>query len=193
VRDRVDSEIYSLRQKANVEYLQSDWTDPLSQKPRAIAAEADSMLAAGETAQAKKLYEQLTKSFAFTSQGREALVELAKLQTESGQYTDAIKNYRWHLVTTADTGVERCNTFFMIGFIYDEYLSKPLHAEVNYKWILEHTPECDLADDAEFMVLHLDEPMTSVEQLRAEARRQGRVIEDEEEAPAGDVTDATGS
>jgi hypothetical protein len=65
----------------------------------------------------------------------------------------------------------------MIGFIYDEHLNKPEKAEQNYKWILHNARDCELADDAEFMVLHLDEPMSSVEELRAEALRQGRKIE----------------
>jgi hypothetical protein len=65
----------------------------------------------------------------------------------------------------------------MIGFIYDEYQNKSDLAEANYKWVLKNTPDCELSDDAEFMTLHLGEPMNSVEELRAEARRQGRKVD----------------
>jgi hypothetical protein len=65
----------------------------------------------------------------------------------------------------------------MIGFIDDEYLSKPDIAQVNYRWVLKNTPECELADDAEFMSLHLGEAMSSVEELRAEAMRQGKKVD----------------
>ena len=68
----------------------------------------------------------------------------------------------------------------MIGFVYSEYLSKPELAEANYKWILKNTPECELADDAEFMCLHLGEPMIGVDELQAEAKRQGRKPEEAE-------------
>ncbi|MBD3315490.1 MAG: hypothetical protein GF344_06860 [Chitinivibrionales bacterium] len=172
--------VYEARQDAGVEYLQSEWTDKKSMGPEQLAAEADSLAAAGESNKALELYRELSEYFPFTKVGREALTELAKLQTEMGRYQQALRNYRRYLVFAADTPEERCNTFFMVGFIYDEYLDEASLAEVQYKWILKNAPECELADDAEFMVLHLDEPMTSVEDLRAEARRQGRDIEEDE-------------
>ena len=66
---------------------------------------------------------------------------------------------------------------FMIGFIYDEYLDRPEMAEVNYKWVLKNTPDCELSDDAEFMMLHLGEQMSSVDELQAEVKRQGKKVE----------------
>ena len=66
---------------------------------------------------------------------------------------------------------------FMIGFIYDEYLDKPEIAEANYKWVLKNAPGCELADDAEFMMLHLGEQMASVDELQAEVKRQGKKVE----------------
>jgi len=65
----------------------------------------------------------------------------------------------------------------MIGFINDEYLNKSDLAQINYRWVLKNTPECELADDAEFMSLHLGESMSSVEELRAEALRQGKKVD----------------
>ena len=65
----------------------------------------------------------------------------------------------------------------MIGFIYDEYLNRPEDARANYRWVLKNTPDCELTDDAEFMSLHLGEAMNSVEELRAEATRQGKKVD----------------
>ena len=79
----------------------------------------------------------------------------------------------------------------MIGFVYSEYLSKPELAEANYKWILKNTPECELADDAEFMCLHLAEPMIGVDELQAEAKRQGRKPEEAE--PVSEVKEEAGT
>lgn len=179
-RYAVEKRIYEIREDVGVEFLQSDWKDSKGEDPERMAAEADSLLETGESDKALSLYRQLTEFFPFTEEGRAALADMAKVQTEKGNYRQAIRNYRRYLVTTAEAAEDRCNTLFMIGFIYDEYLNKAPLAEVQYKWILENTPECELVDDAEFMVLHLDEPMTTVEDLRAEARRQGRKIEDEE-------------
>jgi outer membrane protein assembly factor BamD (BamD/ComL family) len=171
-----DSMMYTLRSKSKVTFLQSDFRDERDQDPVALQHKADSLRDTGAVDQAQNLYQTLSEDFLFCKEGRNALVELAKLQTEKQSYVQAILNYRKYLLLTSDDE-KRCNTFFMIGFIYDEHLNKPEKAERNYKWILKNARSCELADDAEFMVLHLDEPMSSVEELRAEALRQGRKIE----------------
>ena len=71
----------------------------------------------------------------------------------------------------------------MISFPY-EYLDKPGLAEINYKYVLKNLPGCELTDDAEFMMLHLGEPMSSIEELQSEALRQGRKIEPADSATA---------
>lgn len=176
---KIDSIIVSLRQKIRVTFHQNDWKDDKNENPADLLTKADALRDSGKTPEAKRTYQSLSKDFPCFPEGQSSLIELAKLQTEQQQYTQAIKNYRKFLLLSSDTS-RRCNTFFMIGFIYDEYLDKPRHAEANYKWVLRNTPGCELADDAEFMMLHLDEPMTSVEELRAEADRQGRKVEDDE-------------
>ncbi|MBN1308474.1 MAG: tetratricopeptide repeat protein [Chitinispirillaceae bacterium] len=173
---KVDSAIVAFRQKYTVTFLQNDWKDSKNEQPSVVLSTADALRDSGKTTEARDAYETLTKNFVFFPEGQTALVELAKLQTEQQMYTQAIENYRKFLLLNPDQS-KRCNTFFMIGFIYDEYLDKPLHAEENYKWVLKNTPECELADDAEFMMLHLNEPMSSVEELRGEAQRQGRKID----------------
>lgn len=185
-----DSMMYSLRTNAKVSFLQSDFRDERDQDPVALLHKADSLRDTGAVDQAQIVYQTLSQDFLFCKEGRNALVELAKLQTERQSYVQAISNYRKYLLLTND-GDKRCNTFFMIGFIYDEHLNKPQKAERNYKWILENARDCELADDAEFMVLHLDEPMSSVEELRAEALRQGRKIESFDDDVSTSQSDAT--
>jgi tetratricopeptide (TPR) repeat protein len=173
---KLDSVIIGDRKKLSVTFLQNDWKDTRDDDPVELLKKADALRDSGKTNEARDGYLNLSNEFEFTPEGQTALVELAKLQTEQQLYSQAISNYRKFLLLSNDTG-KRCNTFFMIGFIYDEYLDHPLHAEYNYKWVLQNTPECELADDAEFMMLHLDEPMSSVEELRDEALRQGRNVE----------------
>ena len=173
---KLDSMLVSLRNRYGVTFLQNDWKDNKNDDPAELLKKADALRDSGKTNEARDAYLTLTRDFQFTDEGKGAFVELAKLQTEQQLYTQAIGNYRKYLLLSNDES-KRCNTFFMIGFIYDEYLNHPLNAEYNYKWVLENTPSCELADDAEFMMLHLDEPMSSVEELRDEALRQGRDIE----------------
>jgi hypothetical protein len=179
---KVDSMLYALRKSHAVAFGKPEYKDEQSGNPVAMIAHADSMRDTGNTTEASSSYRTLVTSFPFTAEGKKAYAELAKVQSEKGEYTDAVKNYRDYLVLVDDKS-KRCNTFFMIGFIYDEYLNKSDLAEVNYKWVLKNTPECELANDAEFMTLHLGEPMNSVEELRAEARRQGRKVDTTTPAP----------
>ena len=176
---KLDSIIYSIRKSFGVKFLQNDFKDNKTDDPVALIKKADSLRDTGKVDQAEALYTTLSQDFSFLPEGVKATIELAKIQTEKQLYYQAIKNYRKSIINGPSEN--RCNTFFMIGFIYDEYLNKPEIAEVNYKWVLKNEPGCELADDAEFMMLHLSEPMSSVEELQAEALRQGRSIEPVEE------------
>ncbi len=171
-----DRQIYDLRNKKTITVLQNDFKDDMAGDPAKLIMHADSIRDTGNTNEAESIYETLSKGFLFTPEGLRSLVELAKILTEKQQYSQAIKKYREYLVFSKDKS-KRCNTFFMIGFIYDEYLNRPEDARINYRWVLKNTPECELTDDAEFMSLHLGEAMNSVEELRAEAMRQGKKVD----------------
>ncbi len=190
---RLDSLVYQMRKRKGVTFLQSDYRDDKEFPPEVILAKADSLRDTGSAREAEQEYRKLTVNYPLTDSGASAFSELAKLLTERQSYKDAIRTYRLQLFHT-DNDTVRCNTYFMIGFIYDEYMNEPELAEQNYRWVLKNTPWCELADDAEFMMLHLDEPMIRIEDLRSEALRQGRKVEydDEldEELEAVDTTSA---
>jgi len=173
----LDSIIYGYRVKRGVKFMQTDLKDEKDQDPALVIAKADSLRDSGKVDEAEKLYAALTQDYSFTAEGRRAFAEVAKLQTENQKYSLAIRNYRICLVSGRLDKEKLCNYYFMIGFVYDEYMNKAELAEQQYRWILKNTPECELADDAEFMALHLDEPMIRIEDLRAEALRQGRNID----------------
>lgn len=145
-------------------------------KPRVFDSKGGLASRYGKHPGAETNYRTLISTFPFTPEGMRAYPELAKILTEKQLYSEAIKNYRDYLILSNDKS-KRCNTFFMIGFINDEYLNKSDLAQINYRWVLKNTPECELADDAEFMSLHLGESMSSVEELRAEALRQGKKVD----------------
>ncbi len=177
----LDSLLYSLRQRRGVEYYQSDWQDAQSKDPAELFNQASALRDSGKSKEASKLYSTLVTTFSYTDEGKKAYTRLAKIQSEIGKHYRAIDNYRDYLVLYGSslTEKEKGNVFFMIGFIYDEYRNWPEPAELNYKWVLKHTPDSELADDAEFMCLHLGEPMCSIEELRAQARRQGQPQQEE--------------
>ncbi len=172
----VDSLIYSFRKNISMTFFQSEWRDEKNQNPAQLIVKADSLRDSAKTEEAEQIYNSLSTDFSFTPEGKRATMELAKIQTERQSYYQAIDNYRKYLLNGDDKS-KLCNVFFMIGFIYDEYLDKPELAEINYKYVLKNLPGCELTDDAEFMMLHLGEPMSSVEELQAEALRQGRKID----------------
>ncbi len=137
----IDKLIFGVRKKAGIKFLQSDFVDELVNDPEKMAAEADSLYGAGNSKDAEKLYKKLVDNFPFDDKGLSSLVELAKILTEKEKYIDAIKNYRRYLLFSSDVE-KRCNIFFMVGFVYGEYLSKPELAEASYKCILKNTPDC---------------------------------------------------
>jgi tetratricopeptide (TPR) repeat protein len=179
----IDSIIFGLRNKVGVTFFQNDWRDEKSQNPVKLIATADSLRDSAKTDEAERIYNTLSNEYSFSPEGKRALIEAAKILTEKQSYYQAIANYRRYLINGDDKS-KFCNVFFMIGFIYDEYLDKPELAEINYKYVLKNLPGCELTDDAEFMMLHLGEPMSSIEELQSEALRQGRKVEPSDTAAA---------
>jgi len=201
VNASVDSAIYGIRKNVKIAFLQSDWKDNRSDDPAALLARADSLKdaaaddeldadsAAAMSEEAENLYRTLTTDFAFAAEGRKAFNELAKIiidkynagpRPEKYLLTQAISSYRRGLVFD-QSGENLCNTFFMTGFTYDEYMKNYALAEANYKWLLRNAPDCALASDAEFMIQHLDEPMTSIEEIQGQSIRQGRKVDFDDE------------
>ena len=173
---KIDAQLNELRNAQNVKVMSSEFRDDASGNPARLIIQADSARDTGNIVEAELIYRKLITSFSFTPEGIRAHSEVAKILTERQMYSEAIKYYRDFLVISSDTA-KRSNTFFMIGFIYDEYQDKPELAEVNYRWVLHNAPKSELADDAEFMCLHLGEAMNSVDELRDEAVRQGKKVE----------------
>jgi len=213
----IDSVIYGIRKNVKITFLQNDWRDDKSENPSALLAKADSLrdaaaddeldsdTAAAMSEEAENLYRTLTNDFAFAAEGRKAFNEMAKLRIDKYNSQARPERYllnqavffyrRGQVLDPSDENL--CNSFFMIGFTYDEYLKSYSLAEANYKWILRDAPNCSLASDAEFMLQHLDEPMTSIEEIQGQSVRQGRKIDfdddiavDEEETgakPTGEI------
>lgn len=205
----VDSAIYVIRKKAKVRFLQNDRRDEKDADPAALMAKADSLREAASDPEmdideasalldaAEKLYYTLSTDFIFTDFGQKALGEMAK--TLIDKYNANPKQGK-HLVTMAinayrksqklDADLENlCNSYFLTGLAYDEYLKNNSLAEANYKWVLRKTPTCALASDAEFMIQHLGEPMTSIEEIQGQSMRQGRDVDFDE----GDGPDTVGA
>jgi hypothetical protein len=180
---KFDSLIYEIRKREGVRFL-TDWKDDRAKDPASLLRHADSLRDTGSTAEAQSAYQVLVDNFFFTNEGKKAIIEVAKIKTEQQMYREAVNNYRRFLVDGSDQS-KRCNYMFMIGFIYDEYCDKPALAEINYKWVLKNAPDCELADDAEFMMLHLGEQMSGVDELQAEVKRQGKKVESAETDTAG--------
>lgn len=169
-----DSLIFPLRRTLQVRFLQSEWTDEKGRDPTLLLKTADSLRDEGGESDAYAAYAILAANYAFTPQGGRALLELAALQAEQPEHRgEAIRNYRRYLLHARDPH-ERCRAVSAIGFIYDRYLKQPDLAELQYRWVLKHAPDCPRAADAEVMMLHLDEPFPGSKELQAEALRQGR-------------------
>jgi hypothetical protein len=194
----VDSAVYAVRKKVGIAFLQDEPRDERGADPAALAAKADSLRdaasdmdragSAEQIEQAEGLLRTLATEFFFSPEGRRAAGDLAKMNVDKygadprqdRLLWSAVSLYRRSMVLDPADAENMCNGFFMIGFIYDEHLKLFSLAEANYKWILRNAPDCALASDAEFMLLNLDEPMTSIEEIQGRSLRQGRKVDFDE-------------
>jgi len=167
--------IHSAEVQANVEFLDEKYQYALDKSSEQLFLEAQDYVSSGNRAMGKTVYTKLTQNYPFSTEGRESYRALARLETDGGSYSDAISAYFDYLLYN-DSNDEWCKVLFMIGYTYSEHIKNYDLAALNYKWILKNRPACDLAEDTEFMYLHLGEPMAEVEELRAESERQGRSV-----------------
>lgn len=71
--------------------------------------------------------------------------------SEKGDFQSAIKTYEEILkVYPGSPRVYKAQ--FLIGFVYSENLKDYEKAEENYRKVIEKYPDCDLADDAQYMM-----------------------------------------
>ena len=83
----MDSLIYEIRKEKQVKFLQNDLKDYLDQDPVTLLRQADSLRDTGSVEEATKIYTTLANDFRFSTEGKNALYELAKIQTERQSYT----------------------------------------------------------------------------------------------------------
>lgn len=115
---KCDSLRYLIRSSRGINFFYYDV--PLALKePSGLAHEADALAAAGEGTHAKVLYTVLADHFAWTPEGKRAMIELAKMASGEGDFKEAIRCYRRFLFAEPDLekmargGVpDRCNVLF---------------------------------------------------------------------------------
>ncbi len=165
--------IYNIRTKKKVSIIHPDYKDELEKSSERVLFEADSLYGAANKEMAKNLYRQLIKNYSFSKEGVEAQRAMGMIDSDEGSYSSAIRYYRNYLLLS-EPNDEWCKVFFMIAYAYGENLSNINLAAANYRWVLKNRPDCDFADDAEFMYLHLGEPINDVDEMVHENARQGR-------------------
>lgn len=168
-------QIYTKRKSVGITFQSTIHDDKNQQGAESLFKKADSLRSSGMKGQALKIYRDLSRYYLYDKFGRDALLELAKEANSKGEFHNAISKYRDYIIYSGKSS-DFCDTYFMIAYIYGEELKKYRQAAANYQWIIKNAPECNMVDDAEFMCLHLGEPMPDVDELRDQAVRQGQSI-----------------
>lgn len=161
------------RSKSGITIIHHDFDDPLAMKSDQLAHLVDSLVKNNQIAEAKKINKTLMAYYAHTEEGKKAYANLARQFIDEEQYKRAIQTYRNAILYKIDEDRE-CKKQFMIAYIYGENLQNNSLAAANFQRVLQKCPEGDLADDAEFMYLHIGEPYLSITDLQEEFERQGR-------------------
>ena len=83
--------------------------------------------------------------------GEELLYNEAQSLSEKGDFTWAIKIYE-QILKVYPKSPYSCRAQFLIGFVYSENLKDYDKAKEVYVKVIDKYPDCDLADDAKFML-----------------------------------------
>jgi TolA-binding protein len=85
----------------------------------------------------------------------EELYTLAQEYSEKGDFQSAIETYQELLKAYPDSP-RAYKAQFLIGFVYSENLKDQENAKINYQKVIHDYPDCDLADDARYMLEIMD-------------------------------------
>jgi len=92
----------------------------------------------------------------------EELFELAQQAENDGDFKEAIDLYTL-LLQKYPQNEHNYKAQFMIGFIYSEELNDLGQAKVAMQKVVDNYPDCDLADDALWMLEHMGENLEQME------------------------------
>lgn len=101
-----------------------------------------------------------------SSEGKKTEQDLytdAQNHSEDGNFESAIDTYE-NLLELFPDSPKAYKAQFLIGFVYSENLKDQQKAKENYLKVIDDYPECDLADDARYMIEMMEtgaEPMIS--------------------------------
>ena len=83
--------------------------------------------------------------------------------SERGEFESALNTYE-RILELYPNSPRAYKAQFLIGFVYSENLKDQQKAKENYRKVIDNYPECDLADDARYMIEMMEtgtEPMIS--------------------------------
>ncbi|KPL19966.1 MAG: hypothetical protein AMJ92_00445 [candidate division Zixibacteria bacterium SM23_81] len=92
----------------------------------------------------------------------EELFNLAQKAENEGDFEEAIDFYTM-LLNKYPQNEHNYKAQFMVGFIYSEELKDYDKAKVAMQKVIDDYPDCDLADDARWMLEHMGENLEQME------------------------------
>ncbi|ERP31363.1 tetratricopeptide repeat protein [Chitinivibrio alkaliphilus] len=171
----ISRHINEKRENTRIDFMNSSDGDEWNLDAAQMFTRADSLLSQGNASKARELFTTLRDTYLYTDHGLMALTKLAEIEKKEGRFRRAIDAFRDYIIFSGDEG-DFCSEYFMIAMIYGDHLHRYEQAAANYGWILENSERCNMAGDAEFMYLHLGEPIPGIQELKERALRQGQDV-----------------
>ena len=152
--------IYKLMQNSP-ENLKQGYIKQLEQ----LGGVADTLLAWIKYQDAMKYEQEAEKKKRLQELGLRGIMLAAQYAVDRMKYQDAAKAYETAVeIFPNDTAAYK--PAFLAGYIYSEHLKNYDKAEQFYRMVIEKFPDCELADDAQFMLENMGKPP---EQIQAAA------------------------
>lgn len=120
--------------------------------------------------QIKKYYNILNEELFYETKGI-GYKKLGEMYYNNKNYLESIKEFRKFILSNP-LKEEKKDAYNLIAYMYDE-MDDNENAFYNYQWILKNFPGTTAAEDAEFAMLHLGEPLLEPEIYAEETKRQG--------------------
>ncbi len=146
----------NLTKKYNAVILDSAYQEMSESDPIKAYALAQNLHADRKLNEALNQYKHIRKSFPQAHSLQDSVsLGMAQVYIEFEKFQEALGEYR-RLLYLYPKSPNNYKAQFMIGFIYSENLKDDKKAIEAFKSVLENFPNCDLADDADWMIRNIE-------------------------------------
>jgi TolA-binding protein len=155
-----------LKKLLGVKILAAQYDDKMPNTDKELFNQAQDILGAGgSTLRAEEMLLKIRLDFPKSEYGDDVCFSLGQIFLSNNEYQKALWEYR-KLLRLHPKSEHCCKAQFMGAYVLSEYIKDLEKARAAYEMVISQYPQCDLVDDAQFMIKYLGKDPSEIDFLK---------------------------